>query len=99
MNLPLNPVNGHSLSTPKLGELLEKPDVVAVEVKLRFNRPMVEKTFQRAKFEDSDFDKDGKVVVTEILRPVKEGETAVLLHVPTKIGFVVDRYECDGVVL
>lgn len=101
MNSPLKPLmNGQPLSAPKLGEQrLEKPELLSVEVKLKFNRPTVEKTFQRAKFDDADFDKDGKVIVTEILRPVQPGEEAVLVHVPTKTGFVVDRYECDGVIL
>jgi hypothetical protein len=102
MHSPLKPeMNGQSLSPkPKLGEAkVERPEIMSIETKLKFNRPTVEATFQRAKFEDRDFDKDGKVIVTEICRPAKEGEKAVFYHVITGMNFVVDHYECDGVIL
>ena len=102
MNLPLKPnMNGTSLSEkPKLGGAkVERPEIVSIDTKLRFNRVTAETTFQRAKFEDSDFDKDGRVVVTEVCRVAKPGEQAIFRHLATGLDFVVDHYECEGVVL
>lgn len=88
-------------SVPKLGEnKLIRPEVIGMEVKLRMNRFTAENMFKRVKFEDSDFDdRDDKVVIIEVLRPVKEGEESILLHKPTGVQFCVDHYELDGILL
>lgn len=91
--------NGTNLSQPaKPEEILGRPEVVAVEVKMKMPRKLAERTFQRARFVESDF-VDGYATITEKLRPVKKGEHATHLHIPTGVQFCVDHYEMDGVIL
>ena len=85
---------------PKLGwQTLEFPQLLGIETRLKMNRVTAETLFKRAKFDDSDFDKDGYCVISEIMRPVKEGETVVVEHKLTGVKMCVDHYECGGVIL
>lgn len=78
---------------------IKRPEIVAMETRLRVDRFTAEAMFKRAKFEDKDFDENGTVVITEVLRPCRAKEPAVCIHVATGMQLCVDHYECDGVVL
>ena len=96
---PLNP-KPEPIKLKKLGpEQIERPEIVSLDTKLKFNRFTAEEMFKRAKFDDSDFDEHGYVTITEILRVAKPGEPATFHHLPTGLKFCVDHYECDGVIL
>lgn len=96
----LTPLELTDTSIPKLGESkIERPEILSVETKLKFNRATAEEMFKRARFVDDDFDKLGYVTVTEVLRAAKPNEPYIFIHVATGIRFCVDHYECDGVIL
>lgn len=80
-------------------EPLQRPSVVGMEIKMKMPRSMCEKTFQRARFLDSDFDEKGMAIITEKLRVAKDDEPVTVTHHPSGVKLCVDHYEKDGVTL
>lgn len=73
--------------------LLERPQVMNIRVDLKFKRATAQSMFPDLVFGDDETE----AVITEVLRPTKQGEKPVLRHDMSGVSFVIDHYELDGV--
>lgn len=74
---------------------LIRPEILTLRIDLKFDKTSAQKLFPTLAFEKEET----HAIITEVLRPGKQGEEVVVRHHHAKTDFVVDHYELGGVTL